>query len=573
VRRGALLALAAAAALALPAAAWSHAGLVRTEPSASRTVNAPPSRVLLSFTEPVEARFAIVSVTDAGGNQVTAGPPRSTPGAPQTLLAPLKRVPEGWYLVFWRVISADGHPVRGAFTFAVGPNAGPPPQFRVPSLSETATTIRLLVSRWVVFLSLLSALGLFVLRAVIARPVVRVVPGCSLRPLSVAFGAALGVALVAIPVYVVLATAQFTLRSAFDLGAIVPAARASGFGRDFLDLELVLALFGLAALVALYLDRPEREQRSVVELLALPAALLAGGAALVLPALAGHAGQKAPRGLALPLDVAHLGAASIWLGGLIGLVVLWVSVGAERRVAALAHVVPRFSAVAFCSVVVLIGTGIGSSFLELPTLATLWQTSYGKALLVKIVLLFAALLLAGVNLARTKPRLQAAGARPSLGPGAAVLLRRLVQGEIVLVAAALFAAAVLTSLAPPASGLARVKDIAARVGPGPVSEVVAKGPYRLRVQVSPNRAALPNTFSLAITRDGQPVRGAEVVSRFEMLDMEMGEQSFRFPERKPGMFVKSAPALVMVGHWALQFEVTPPGAQPFVVTLLDKASG
>jgi copper transport protein len=53
----------------------------------------------------------------------------------------------------------------------------------------------------------------------------------------------------------------------------------------------------------------------------------------------------------------------------------------------------------------------------------------------------------------------------------------------------------------------------------------------------------------------------------------MGEQSFRFPERKPGMFVKSAPALVMVGHWALQFEVTPPGAQPFVVTLLDKASG
>jgi copper transport protein len=229
--------------------------------------------------------------------------------------------------------------------------------------------------------------------------------------------------------------------------------------------------------------------------------------------------------------------------------------------------------VAFCSVVVLIGTGIGSSFLELPTLATLWQTSYGKALLVKIVLLFAALLLAGVNLARTKPRLQAAGARPSLGPGAAVLLRRLVQGEIVLVAAALFAAAVLTSLAPPASALARVKDIAARVGPGPVSEVVAKGPYRLRVQVSPNRAALPNTFSVAITRDGQPVRGAEVVSRFEMLDMEMGEQSFRFPERKPGMFVKSAPALVMVGHWALQFEVTPPGAQPFVVTLLDKASG
>jgi copper transport protein len=573
VRRGALLALTVVAALALPAAAWAHAGLVRTEPSASKTVNAPPARVLLSYTEPIEARFVIVSVTDASGKQVTAGPPQSSPGTPQTLVTPLRRVPEGWYLVFWRVISADGHPVRGAFTFAVGPNPGPPPQFSVPSLSETATTTRLLISRWVVFLALLVTLGLFMLRAVIARPVVRVVPGSSLRPLSIAFGAALAVTLVAVPVYVGLATAQFTLRSAFDLGAIVPAARASGFGRDYLDLELVLALFGLAAFVAFFLDRPERKQRSVVELLALPAALLAGGAALVLPSLAGHAGQKSPRGLALPLDVVHLGAASIWLGGLIGLVVLGLSVGAERRIAALAHVVPRFSAVAFCSVLVLVGTGIGSSFLELPTFATLWQTSYGQALLVKIGLLFAALLLAGVNLARTKPRLQAAGLRPSLGPGAAVLLRRLVQGEIVFVAAALFAAMVLTSLAPPSTALANVQNIAARVGPGPVSEVVEQGPYRLRVEISPNRAALPNAFSLAITRGGRPVRGAEVVSRFTMLDMEMGQQSYRFRQRRPGVFAKSAPALVMVGHWALQFEVTPPGARPFVVTLLDKASG
>ena len=110
--------------------------------------------------------------------------------------------------------------------------------------------------------------------------------------------------------------------------------------------------------------------------------------------------------------------------------------------------------------VVLIRTGIGSSFLELPTFASLWETSYGQALLVKIGLLFAALMLAGVNFARTKPRLQAGD------PSAPLLLRRLVQGEIVLVTAALFAAAVLSSLAPPSSALAKVQDISAR-GPGP----------------------------------------------------------------------------------------------------------
>jgi copper transport protein len=567
VRRAWLLGLVAAAALALPAAAWAHAALLKTVPVASRTINQAPPEVRLTYSEPVEPRFAIVSVTDASGRQVTSGKPAAAPGAPQTLVTPLRRVPEGWYLVFWRVISADGHPVRGAFTFAVGPNPGPPPQFRVPSLSETATTTRLLISRWVVFLSALAALGLFVLRAIVARPVVQRVRGISLRSLNIAFGVAVAVALVAIPVYVLFATAEFTLRSVWDLGDILPAARASGFGKDFLDLELVLALFAVAAAAALWVDRPEREQRSVAELLALPAALAAGVATLLLPALAGHAGQKSPRGLALPLDAAHLAAAGVWLGGLIGLVVFWLSVGRDARGAALAFVVPRFSALALSCVLLLIGTGIGQALLELPTLASLWQTSYGQALLWKIGLLSAALLLAAVNLARTKPRLQAHDA------SAPLLLRRLVSGEILFVTAALFAAGVLASLPPPSSALARVQDIAARVGPGPVSEVVAKGPYRVHVQVTPNRAAIANAFSVALTRGGAPVRGADVVTKFDMLDMEMGEQSYRFREVRPGVFAKSAPALVMVGHWGLQFEVTPPGGKPFVVTLLDKAGG
>jgi copper transport protein len=567
MRRAGLVGIVAAAALALPASAWAHAALLQTVPVASRTINTAPTEVRMRFSEPVEPRFAIVSVTDATGRQVTDGDPASAPGSPQTLVTPLQRVPEGWYLVFWRVISADGHPVRGAFTFAVGPNPGPPPQFVVPSLSETATTTRLLIARWVVFLSVLSALGLFVLRAVIARPVVRVVRGSSLRALNIAVGVALVVALIATPVYALLATAQFTLRSFWDFGDVVPAVRSSGFGEDFLDLELDLGLFAVAATAALVVDRPEREQRSIAELLALPAALAAGLAALVLPALAGHAGQKAPRGLSLPLDTAHLTAASIWLGGLIGLVVFWLSAGRAGRAAALAYVVPRFSIVAFCSVLLLIGTGIGQAFQELPTFASLWETSYGQALIWKIALLTGALLLAAVNLARTKPRLQARDA------SAPLLLRRLVQGEILFVASALFAAGVLASLAPPSSALARVQDISARVGPGPVSEAVTKGPYRVRLRVTPNRAAVNNAFELALTRNGRPVRGAEVITKFDMLDMEMGEQSYQLRERRPGVFQHSAPALVMVGHWALLFEVTPPGGKPFVVTLLDKASG
>ena len=151
---------ASAAAATTPASATRltpRAALLQTTPQASRTTNVAPTAVRLRYSEPVEPRFAIVSVTDASGRQVADGNPTAAPGSPQTLVTQLKRVPEGWYLVFWRVISADGHPVRGAFTFAVGPNPGPPPQFQVPSLSETATTTQLLVSRWVVFLAARSA--------------------------------------------------------------------------------------------------------------------------------------------------------------------------------------------------------------------------------------------------------------------------------------------------------------------------------------------------------------------------------------------------------------------------------
>jgi uncharacterized GH25 family protein len=95
----------------------------------------------------------------------------------------------------------------------------------------------------------------------------------------------------------------------------------------------------------------------------------------------------------------------------------------------------------------------------------------------------------------------------------------------------------------------------------------------VHVSVAPNKAAVANAFTVRLTRNGQPVKGAQVISRFDMLDMDMGEQSYQLRERQPGTFSKTVPALVMVGHWGLQFEVTPPGAQPFVVTLLDKASG
>jgi copper transport protein len=574
MRRVVLITLAAAAAsLVLPAGAWAHAALLQTTPVASRIVNTPPKQVLLRYSEAVEPRFAIVSVTNAAGDKETAGAPSRSPANADTLVVPLKKLAEGWYLVYWRVISVDGHPVRGAFTFAVGPNAGPAPQFVIPSISETAATPRLVTARWLAFVSLMAAIGLFVLRIVVARPVVARVPGTRLRAVTIAFGAASVVALLAIPVYVLLSTAEFALRSFWSFGALFPLVRVSAFGRSWLDLELVFALFVAAAAVAIWLDQPERRQRSTAALLALAGALGAAAACLLVPGLAGHAGQTSPRGLSLAFDWFHLVAGSVWVGGLIGLVVLAAALPAAHRVAAFVVCVPRFSNVAFVSVLVLIGAGTGSAVQQMPTLASFWQTSYGKSLLVKIALLAAALLLAAVNLLRNVPRFKAFGTRPELGAPAASLLRRLVAGEALLVSGAVLGAAVLSSLPPPSKALASIGGAKAHVGPGVVDKVVSENGYRLAIRVSPNRAAVPNSFQVAISRGGRPVRNADVTVDFAMLDMEMGQQAYHLSETVPGTYGHAAPALVMVGHWGLSFQIAPPGQKPFTVLLVDKANG
>ena len=372
-----------------------------------------------------------------------------------------------------------------------------------------------------------------------------------------------------------MATADFALRSVFDVGALVPLLRDSAFGRGFLDLELVFALFVVAAGLALWVDRPERERRSIAELLSVD-----GSVARPRPRCSSCPASQATRrrrrraGAMLLFDWLHLAAGSIWVGGLIGLLVLWRSLPVARRVAGLVVCVPRFSNMAFVSVLVLIGSGIGASLFHLPTFASLWQTSYGQTLLVKIGLLSAAMLLAAVNLLRTRPRLLAYRERPELGPGAASLLRRLVSGEVLLVVSAVVAAAVLSSLPPPAKALANVGGASAHVGPGPVAEVVNKNGYRARAARHAESRGRPEHASRCASRAAASRCAApRSSSPFTMLDMEMGTQSYALPETAPGVYTRSAPALVMVGHWGLTFEITPPGKPPFTVLLVDRANG
>ena len=563
-----------AGAWVLPVAASAHAYLVKTTPAASVVLDAPPPNIELTYDEAVEPRLAIISVTNTAGRQETTGPVRRSPSDPDTLVVPLPpHLPEGWYLIYWRAISVDGHPVSGAFTYAVGPSPGPAPQFRVPSVSATSATPQLLIARWVMFVAVMASIGLLALRLMIARPVIRRVLGVSLHGVSVAFGVASTAGLVAIPVYLDFSVANDSLRSVFDLGALVPLFRVTAFGRAIVDLWICFALFCLTTWIALWLDRPQRERRSITELITMVAVVIVAAAVLVVPGAAGHAAQTSPRGITLFFDWLHMAAGSVWFGGLVGLLVLWVTLPARQRADALSVVVPRFSHVALASVVVLAGTGVGEAVDHMPAVNALWETGYGQAILVKTGLLGGALLLASGNLLRSTPRLRAARERPQRAEEAAGLLRTLASGETIVLAGVVFVAAVLSSLAPPPPAFALENSAIAKVGPGRVADLVRHAGYELEVLVSPNKAAAPDSFALRITRNGQLVRGADVTLAFNHLEMQMPQQQYQLQEVQPGVYSRAAPALVMVGRWGLTFQVTPRNGPPFTALIVDQANG
>ncbi len=575
MRRACVFALVCAGALLMPAQAFAHAALMHAVPAANAHLRASPGEVRLTYSEPIEPRFAIVSVESSSGTAETSGAPSRAPGDPRTLVVPLKHLKRGWYLVFWRIIAQDGHPVRGVYTFALGASPGPVPQFSLPSLSESAATPTLVVLRWIVLLSTMISVGLLAFRALVIRSLSSRLPAIRMRRSTVALGAALAVALIATPVYVLVATAHFALRSWTSVSALLPLMRISSFGRSFLDLELLLALFAVCCACVVATERPALRRRTVAEVFAITGAAVSGAALLVIPGLAGHPAQTSPRGIAMPVDWLHLATGSVWIGGLVGLLILWSSSERTKRTAVLGGVVPRFSRIAFASVMLLIASGTVASVLHLPTLASLWQTGYGQALLLKIGLLILAMLLAAGNLSRTKPRLEAAAAHADdrLGSAAALLLRRLVRGEAAFVSAAILGVAILTSLAPPAKALASLDGATAHVGPGVARHTVQKGSYRIALRIAPNRAARSNEFELKLTKSGQPVRGAQVSVEFVMLDAAMQSSGYVLPESAPGTYAVSKPALVMVGQWELRFSITPPQAQAFDFTVVDTVGG
>jgi copper transport protein len=380
---------------------FGHAELRESVPAAGAQLADPPPLISLRFSERVELLDDAVVLLDADGARIDLGDPTAD-GSVVTATVP--DLPEGAYVVDWQVVSADGHPVAGAFTFTVG-NATPidPSTVAPPSGTSSSGSAGLIVWRALTYAGFALVLGIWAF--------VLTCWGDGRRDRVVALLATGGA---------VLALVATVLRAVTE-ASVLDASLADLFdlrsGRAWLALIVLAALaLGVAPLLRSRFGRPALVGLWIASAVAVGVAI----------AYAGHGsgGRVAFGGTVL--TVLHVAAASVWIGGLAALVRCLVAV--DRPTAW--GVATRFSNLAIVLVGVLAATGTLQAFRQLDSWDALTGSDYGRALLIKlgiIVLLLIAARLSRLTVNRSST--------PETATAASSRLRRTVGVELVLAAA------------------------------------------------------------------------------------------------------------------------------------------
>ncbi|GAB1328808.1 copper resistance CopC/CopD family protein [Streptomyces sennicomposti] len=320
---GALLALLL---LGSAGAASAHAGLRSADPADGTVLASAPRALTLTFTESVGLLDDSFRLFAPDGRRVRTGEPRHAPGRSDTAQVAFPAgLGQGTFTVAWRVVSADSHPVSGAFTFSVGRPSPATAAVDTGPAEDPLTGSLYDLARYAAYgaAALLVGTAAFVL---LCRPPD---PGPLRRPLAAGWWLLLAATL-----------ALLLLRAPYESGAgpasaFTPSALSRTLtGRPGVVLLTRLALLAPTALFLVRLcrrgpqpDAPGEGRTPVRREGRTPApsrATLATGAALALTlALTWAASDHASTGLQVPAAMAssvlHLLAMAVWLGGLTAL--------------------------------------------------------------------------------------------------------------------------------------------------------------------------------------------------------------------------------------------------------------
>ncbi|MFE2885070.1 copper resistance CopC/CopD family protein [Streptomyces sp. NPDC059272] len=355
--------------------ASAHAALESTDPADGSVLKSAPRTVTLTFSESVALLDDSFRVYDPDNRRVSTSSAHHAKGAGDTASVTLPgKLGTGTFTVAWRVVSADSHPVSGAFTFSIGkPSATTTPVATAPTEDPLTGTLYDM-ARYVAYIAAALLIGTATFLALCRPPDPTVLD----KPIRTGWWTLLAATL-----------ALLLLRSPYEAGtALTTAFEPSAIPKTLTTRpgEALAARFLLLAATALFLLRLRGRDRFGRLTTATGTALAIGLALTWASAEHASAGIQVP--VAMTSTVLHLLAMSVWLGGLTALLTTLY-----RAPSLDAAPVARFSRLAFISVTVLVVTGIYQSWRGLGSWNALTGTSYGRILLVKlgaVVLLLAA---------------------------------------------------------------------------------------------------------------------------------------------------------------------------------------
>jgi copper transport protein len=378
ILRSLLAALGAAFALVLVAAgpASAHASLERTDPSDGSVLAVQPAVIAAQFDESVGVSADSLRVFSPDGTRVDNG--TTTHGAQNDIITVSLRsgLRNGTYTVAWHVVSADSHPVSGAFTFSVGaPSRTTVNATAVETRSSTAVGVVYGAARWAAYLSFALLAGTIMFLA-LCWPKGATARG-TFRLIVTGW-----VTLVASSVL------QLLLQGVYSSGlpvsrifdpSVIQATTATRFGSTIEIRLLILALAAPAVTIGVQrLATATFRQRMRATV---PALLGTMGVAATWAAT-GHASTGIQVPISVISDTLHLTAMAVWLGGLAVLTLLVLRDPEKPKQASAA--VKRFSTVALTCVLVMIGTGTYQAWRDVGSLHVLFDEAYGRLVLVKI---------------------------------------------------------------------------------------------------------------------------------------------------------------------------------------------
>ncbi len=351
--------------LAGAAPASAHAALRASDPEDGSVVRTAPTHITLTFTESVGLLEDSFRIYGPDNRRVHMEEPDHAAGAADTARAALPRgLDEGTYTVAWRVVSADSHPVSGAFTFSVGKPSPTPPPVPADHAEHPVTKSLYDTGRYLAYIAAALLIGTAAFAALCRPPDT----GPLRAPLLFGWWTLL-----------VTTAALLILRAPYEKGTSPGTALdLSSFpdtlsGRPGMALMTRVLLLLTAALLVPFLRRAAHRTR-----------VTAGAVLAVALALTWASAEHASAGIQVPVamtsSVLHLLAMAAWLGGLTALLLTLHRAQTPPPY----ETVARFSRLAFTSVTVLVVTGAYQSWRGLGSWSALTDTAYGRTLTVKL---------------------------------------------------------------------------------------------------------------------------------------------------------------------------------------------